>query len=86
MDQFSAHTTSLESPASSAVAITPSDEIDLAQVSRAVYVGGTGDLAVTMKDGNNATFKNLIGGTVMAIRVSRVQSTGTTATDIVVMS
>jgi hypothetical protein len=86
MDQFNAHTTSLESPASSAVAITPSDEIDLAQVSRAVYVGGTGDLAVTMKDGNNTTFKNLIGGTVMAIRVSRVHSTGTTATDIVVMS
>jgi len=85
MDQFNAHTTSLESPASSAVAITPSDESALAQVSRAVYVGGTGDLSVTMKDGNNATFKNLIGGSVIAIRVLKVLSTGTTATDIVVM-
>ncbi|WOF72946.1 hypothetical protein QMT40_000570 [Parvibaculaceae bacterium PLY_AMNH_Bact1] len=86
MDQFGAHTTSLESPASSAVAITPSDENDLAQISRAVYVGGAGDLAVTMKDGSIATFKNLIGGTVMAIRVARVLSTGTTATHIVAMS
>ncbi len=86
MDQFSAHTSSLESPASSAVEITPSDENDLAQVSRAVYVGGTGHLAVTMKDGSNTTFKNLIGGTVLAIRVSKVKSTGTTATDIVVMA
>ncbi len=86
MDQFSAHTTSLESPASSAVAITPSDENDLAQISRAVYVGGAGDLAVTMKDGSIATFKNLIAGSSIAIRVSRVLSTGTTATHIVAMS
>ena len=86
MDQFSAHATSLESPASSAVTITPSDENDLVQVSRAVYVGGTGDLAVTMKDGSSTTFKNLIGGTVLAIRVAKVHSTGTTATHIVVMS
>ena len=86
MDQFSEHSASLESPASSAVAATPSDEVDLAQVSRAIYVGGTGDLAVTMKDGSDVIFKNLVGGTVMAIRASRVHATGTTATDIVVMS
>lgn len=85
MDQFSAHATSLESPASGAAAISPSDNVDLPHVTRAIYVGGGGDLAVTMKDGGNATFKNMVGGTVIAIRAARVLVAGTTVTDIVGM-
>ena len=85
MDQFSDHATSLESPAAGAVAITPSDSVDLTHVTRAIYVGGGGDLAVTMKDGGNTIFKNMIGGTVIAIRASRVLVAGTTATNIVGM-
>ncbi len=86
MDQFNTHTPSLESPASRAEAVTPSDSVDLAHVSRAVYVGGTGNLTVAMKEGENVAFKNVIGGTVIAIRASRILSTGTTATDIVALS
>ncbi len=86
MDQFNTHVAGLESPASRAEAVTPSDSVDLTQVSRAVYVGGTGDLAVTMKEGGNVIFRNVIGGTVIAIRASRVLSAGTSATDIVALS
>ncbi len=85
MDQFSAHATSLESPAAGASAIVPSDSADLPHVTRAIYVGGGGDLAVTMKEGGNVTFKNMIGGTVIAIRASRVLVAGTTATNLVGM-
>lgn len=84
-DQFSAYSEALDSPASSAAGVTPDDATDLSDVSRALYIGGTGDVAVTMKSGDAVTFKNVIGGTVLAIRVSRVLSTGTTATDIVAM-
>lgn len=86
MDQFNTHTPGLESPASCAEAVTPSDSVDLTHVSRAVYVGGTGNLTVTMKEGGSVAFKNVIGGTVIAIRASRILSTGTTATDIVALS
>ncbi len=85
MDEFNTHVTGLESPASRAQTVTPSDSIDLAHVSRAIYVGGSGDLAVMMKEGGSVTFKNVVGGTVVAIRVARVLSSGTTATDIVGM-
>jgi len=85
MDQFSAHATSLESPASGAKTLIPSDSMDLSHVTRAIYVGSGGDLTVTMKEGGNATFKNMVGGTVIAIRVVRVLAAGTTATDIVGM-
>ncbi len=86
MDQFNSHVPGLESPASRAETVTPSDSSDLAHVTRAVYVGGTGDLAVIMKDGGTATFKNVIGGTMVAIRTSRVLSAGTTASHIVALS
>jgi len=85
MDEFNAHAPGLESPANRAETVSPSDSLDLAHVSRAIYVGGTGDLAVTMKEGGSVTFKNVVGGTVIAIRVARVLSSGTTATDIVGM-
>ncbi|MCE7999713.1 MAG: hypothetical protein HEP70_12700 [Rhodobiaceae bacterium] len=85
MDEFNSHVPGLESPATYAETVTPSDSVELAHISRAIYVGGTGDLAVTMKEGGSVTFKNVIGGTVLAIRVGRVLSSGTTATDIVGM-
>ena len=86
MDEFNAHAPGLESPANRAETVSPSDSLDLTHVSRAIYVGGTGDLAVTMKEGGSVTFKNVIGGTVVAIRASSILSAGTTATDIVALS
>jgi hypothetical protein len=68
----------LDSPATWASAVVPSDTDDL-------YVGGTGDVRVRMRGGNDVTFAAVPTGTVLPIRVTRVFLTGTTATNIIAM-
>jgi hypothetical protein len=70
-------------PASNAAAVTPNDSTDLAVTSRALFVGGAGNIAVTMAGGQSITFTGVTAGAVLPIRVSRILSTGTTATSIV---
>jgi hypothetical protein len=82
LDNFSDHANSLTSPARKAFAITPNDASDLSEITRAIYVGGAGHLLVTMMDGNDVTFSDVPGGTVLPIRARRVK-TGSTATNIV---
>jgi hypothetical protein len=71
-------------PASVAVAIIPSDSTVLADPKpRALYIGVTGDVTVDMNGtGTNILFKAVPVG-ILPIKVSRVYSTGTTATNIV---
>ena len=83
IDTFDAYSRGLESPLSSATEITPDDVNDLSHVSRAVFVGGGGDLQVTMQDGQTVTFGALAPGW-HPIRVRRILATGTTASAIVV--
>jgi hypothetical protein len=72
--------------ANSAVSVTTSDTADLSSgFTRAVYVGGTGDLAVNMIDGTSVTFKAIPAGALLPISVTRIKSTGTTATNIVAL-
>lgn len=52
---------------------------------RAFYVGGTGDLAVTMHGGGDATFVGLPAGTILPINAATVLQTGTTATGIIAL-
>ncbi|MEP2473678.1 MULTISPECIES: hypothetical protein [Rhodobacterales] len=80
---FESMTPGLTAPASDGVAVTPSDQDDLDFATRALYVGGTGDLAVQLISGNNITLRGLQGGNLYPLRVARVLATGTTATDIV---
>jgi hypothetical protein len=70
-DTFAKHTRSLTSPPEHAVAVTPADQ-DLAHVTRALYVGTGGDLAVRMQDGGSVTFASVPSGTLLPLRVSRV--------------
>lgn len=63
--------------------ITKSDATVLSPPLRAVYVGGTGDLAVRMMDGSTPIFVGVPAGTVLPIAVDKVLSTGTSATSIV---
>lgn len=83
-DSFSEMITGLKSPARSSSAITPHDTNDLAQVTRAIYVGGAGAIKVLLADDTTAvTFAGASAGTVLNLRVKRVYSTDTTATNLV---
>lgn len=63
-----------------AVAVTPSDATVI-PVTRALYVGVAGNLAVRMADGQSVTFVTVANG-IFPIQVDMVKSTGTAATDI----
>ena len=70
-------------PAETAAAVTPSDSVDFAAgICRAIFVGVQGDVSAVI-GGVSLVFKNAIG--IVPIRVSRINSTGTTATDIVAL-
>jgi hypothetical protein len=82
-DSYSTHGTGLESPASHAFYVTPSDTADVAATTRAIYVGTGGDLAVTMLSGATITLHNLPGACLLPLRASRVLAPGTTAAQLV---
>lgn len=66
----------------SGFAITKSDTDELASVTRAIFVGGAGAMAVVMAGGSELTITGIIAGSWLPIRVKQVKSTGTTATNI----
>lgn len=72
-------------PRTSAVAVTPSDSSELAVLSASLYIGGAGNIKVTMKDGQDVTFNSVPAGTTLHIQARRVFATGTTATAIVAL-
>lgn len=59
-------------------AITKHDTNELAQVPRAIWVGGAGDIAL-----DGVVLKAVPAGTLLPVSPSKVNATGTTATDIV---
>jgi hypothetical protein len=69
-----------QDPASHAFAITPHDTNELAQDTRAIYVGGAGDVSVIMQDGSSVVFSGCPAGLLLPIRCTMVKATGTTAT------
>ena len=75
-------------PARAAAAVTTSDSADLpGGVCKALYVGVTGDVAVTLADnddGTSVTFKAHPVG-YMLVQAKRVWATNTTATNIVAL-
>ncbi len=76
------HSTSgMDAPAYKAAAVTPSDSTDLAEDARFLYVGVAGHVKVTTAGGSTVTFSNVPVG-FFPVRVTRVWSTGTTATGI----
>ena len=67
------------------IAVTPSDSTNLTKLARALYIGGTGNVALHTPNGGPVTFTNTQAGTVLPVQVVRVDSTGTTATNIVAL-
>lgn len=77
---------SKEKPAGNAVVVTPSDSVDLAIPTRALWVGVSGNISVEMEGiGSAIVFSGIATGTLIPIAVSRVNSTLTTATNIVAL-
>ena len=74
----------IDGPAGGAFSITPDDSTDLVRTTRALYIGGSGDIVVDMagSEQSSVTFTAVPGG-ILPIRVKRIRSTGTTATGIV---
>lgn len=84
MADIYAHTTpGLSSPAIDGSMIVPNDADDLAHVTRALYVGGGGQIAAQLASGSMVTFAAVPSGTLLPLRVRRVMSTGTSADGLV---
>ncbi len=71
------------SPPGSAAAVVPSDSTVL-EVTRGLYIGGSGDIAATMQDGGSVTFVGLLAGVIYPLAVIKVKA-ASTATNIVAL-
>lgn len=68
-----------------AVAVTPSDTVNFARgLCRAIYVGGAGNF-VAIVDGAAITFNGALAGNIYPIQATRINSTNTTATNLVAL-
>lgn len=82
-EQFGGLSPAMDAPGEGAIAVTTSDATNLTKYSRALYVGGAGNLTVVMRDDTVVLFSSVPAGTILPIRVKRVNATATTATNIV---
>ena len=65
------------------VVITPSNTVSLSTTARALYVGGAGDISIQPLEGAAVTLAGVPAGALLPISVTRVNVTGTTATNLV---
>lgn len=72
-------------PAEDAAAVTPSDSTSLPDIARSLYVGTAGNVALLTVGQNVVTFSNVQSGSILPVRVIRVNATNTTATNIVAL-
>lgn len=76
----------LINPADNAAAVTPADDGSIDPPTRALYIGGAGDVKVDMVGtGTAVIFAGLAAGTMLPIRVTRVYDADTNATSIVAL-
>lgn len=72
-------------PFRSGEAVTPSDTVNLSEESRGLYVGGVGDVTVVWKDDTTSLLSAVPAGSLLPVRVKRVNATATSATLIVAL-
>ena len=81
---MSGYSSTPDSTASIAFAVTPSDAADLAMPAKALYIGGSGNVVGIPEDSAaSVTFTGVVAGSVLPVRFKRVLATGTTATGLV---
>jgi hypothetical protein len=71
-----------------AVAVTKSDTVNIPNTETrgcCLYVGGLGDIKVTLESGNEATFIGVVAGSFLPVLVVRVWDNGTTASNILAL-
>ena len=73
----------LTSPALYGFEITPDDNQDLPRPTRALMVGSSGNVRVTLLSGDQLTLPSLLPGAQYALRIRRVHANDTTAAQIV---
>lgn len=69
-------------PSSGGVLVTPSDSTPV--VSNRIWVGTTGNLVVTMQDGQILAFNGVPAKTMLPLQVTRIRA-ATTAADIIAL-
>lgn len=83
-DPFAHSSDSLIAPAKTAFEIIPDNSAELPSATKAIYIGTGGDLNARPVDADSdVTFRNLVAGTVLAVRLSAVRADGTSAADLV---
>jgi len=78
--------TTNSTPPQNALAVTPSNTVDLLNFTRGIYVGVAGDVKVKMagaRGDEDVTFVGLAAGIIHPMVVKRIFATGTAATSIV---
>lgn len=74
---------SYSDPVTNGFAITPSDATNFARETRGIYVGTTGNVVVVFPDTTTVTFSSVPAGAILPVRAIRVNSTNTTASNLV---
>ena len=74
-----------ESSYENAVAIVTSDTVDQEPLLQSIYVGGGGNIKVTMRDTGTVTLLAVPTGTVLLLRARLVFAIGTTATNLIAL-
>lgn len=72
-----------ERPAINGTVVTPSDSVDLPNATKWLYIGGAGNVKVTLLGGDTLLLTALAVGVLHRIAVTRVWSGTTTATAII---
>ena len=82
-DRFTGREPGIDGPATHGFGITPNNDTTLAEVTRALYIGSAGDVALLFASGASVTLSNVPAGTLLPVRVQRVLASGTTASAII---
>ncbi len=86
VDHFTKFNSQLDSPARKAVVVTPHNTNELTNTTRALYIGGAGNVEVILAgDTSSVIFYSVPAGTFLPLRVKQVRAAGTTATNILAL-
>jgi len=86
-DDFASWIEGLNTPARYAEAVTPHNTNELTKLTRGLWVGTGGSVALVMADNPvSIILDNIPNGAWLPFRVRKVLSTGTTASDIIAFS